>query len=363
MAHGEAVSRRIFLYAGSYTHQSSVGIRIYDATDPEGFLIETGQVTDIEHPSFLAVHPNGQVLYAVSETASEGGGGLVAFRIDPLDGSLSVIDRTTSQGAAPCYVSLDAHGRYVYIANYVSGSIAVYSLESDGRFGELVAVHKHVGTGPSQRQDRPHAHCVIADPGGDTVYAVDLGADRIFRYGHIQSGTEKGLVLRDSLSLDPGSGPRHLVFHPDQPVAFLVCELESTVSTFGVDSATGELNRLQTLSTLPPDFAGESIGAEVRVHPDGRHVYVSNRGHDSIAVFRFHGFGEPLESLGHVPSAGHTPRSFAVHPFGRSLIVANQDSDTIVPFTIEAHSGIPQQHGVSSAASQPVFLTFVEMEP
>lgn len=361
MPHGKALLTRTLLYVGCYTHHSSVGIHVYDASDPDGVLVETSEVERVEHPSFLAVHPNGKVLYAVSETASIDGGGLVAFRIDPIDGSLSVIDRTTSQGAAPCYVSLDAHGRYVYVANYLSGSVAVYSLESDGRFRDLVAIHQHDGSGPSPRQDGPHAHCIVADPHGVAVYAVDLGADRIFRYGHDHNCAKQSFGLRDSLVLDPGSGPRHLAFHPKQPVAFLVCELDSTLITLGVDSATGELCRLHTRSTLPHGFAGESIGAEVRIHPDGQHVYVSNRGNDSIAVFRFAGLDEPLESLGHVASGGQTPRSFAVHPSGRSLIVANQDSNNIVSFRIEGETGIPQLRGGSHHASQPVSLTFVEM--
>ncbi len=362
MARGDSRASRAVLYVGCYTHESSVGIRVYDASDPEGLLIETSEVMDVEHPSFLAAHPNRQVLYAVSETASDDGGGLVAFGIDPLDGSLSVIDRTTSQGAAPCYVSLDALGRFLYVANYLSGSIAVYALASDGRFGEVIAIHQHTGSGPSARQGGPHAHCILADPSGDSVYAVDLGADRIFRYGHDHHCAKQGFGLRDSLALDPGSGPRHLAFHPEQPVAFLVCELDSTLITLGVDSATGALSRLHTHSTLPHDFAGESIGAEVRIHPDGHHVYASNRGNDSIAVFRFTGLDQALESLGHVPSAGQTPRGFAVHPSGRSMMVANQDSNTIVPFRIDSETGIPQQRGGSCVASQPVFLTFLELE-
>lgn len=362
MTPGNSQPSRTYLYAGCYTNQSSVGIHVYNAANPEGPLVKTSEFSGVDHPSFLAAHPNGRVLYAVSETASDDGGGLVAFRIDPLDGSLSVIDHTTSHGAAPCYVSLDALGHFLYVANYLSGSIAVYALESDGRFGEVVAVRQHTGSGPSARQDGPHAHCIVADPSGEAVYAVDLGADHIFRYGHDHHLAKQRFGLRDSLALEPGSGPRHLAFHPEQPVAFLVCELDSTIITLGVDSATGALSRMQTHSTLPHNFAGESIGAEVRIHPNGHHVYVSNRGHDSLAVFRFTGLGEPLKSLGHVASAGQTPRSFAVHPSGRSLIVANQDSNTIVPFKIDSETGMPKSRGGSSVASEPVFLTFVGLD-
>ncbi len=268
---------------------------------PPVCLVERSEFEGVEHPSFLAAHPGGNVLYAVSETASSDGGGLVALRVDPVDGSLTVIDRVSSHGDAPCYVSVDADGRYLYVANYLSGTIAVYALAPDGRFGELVATHQHSGSGPSARQQGPHAHCIVPGPVGDSVYAVDLGTDRVSHYVHDRQHDGDAFVLDDQLVLDAGSGPRHLAFHPEQPVGFLVCELDSTIVTLGVDPTDGRLTRLRSSSTLPDDFVGESIAAEVRVHPNGRHVYVSNRGHDSIAVFGFTGPDEPLEPLGHVP--------------------------------------------------------------
>ena len=349
---------RTSLYVGCYTHESPVGIRVYDSSDPSGRLVEHSEVEGIEYPSFLTAHPGGGVLYAVSETAPSGD--LVALRINPVDGSLVVIDRVSSHGSAPCYVSVDASGRYLYIANYLSGNIAVYTLDDDGRFGDLVATHQHRGSGPSARQDGPHAHCLLPNPGGDAVYAVDLGTDRVSRYVHHRHQGVEGFTLVDELALDAGAGPRHLAFHPGQLVAFVVGELDSTLVTLGVDPVDGRLTRLHTTPTLPVDFAGESIAAEVRVHPNGRYVYVSNRGHDSIAVFGVAGAGQPLEPLGHVPSGGRTPRNFAVHPSGRALLAANQDSHTIVPFEIDPSTGIPRQLDVSYGVSEPTCLTFVE---
>ncbi len=359
------MTERTFLFAGCYTHDSSVGICVFDASDPHGGLAELSQVEGIEHPSFLAAHPNGQVLYAVSETSSTEGGGVVALSIDSADGSLTMIDRVSSQGSAPCYVSVAGDGRYLYVANYVGGSIAVYSLAPDGRFGDLVAVHQHHGSGPTARQEGPHPHCIM--PGtnapansGHSVYAADLGTDRVIRYAHDgrQHGDQFGPA--DELVFDPGCGPRHLAFHPEQPVAFVVCELASTIEVLGVEEETGRLTRHGSWSTLPDGFVGSSIGAEVRVHPNGRQVYVSNRGHDSIAVFAFGGPLEPLVPLGHVPSGGVTPRSFAVHPSGRALLVANQDSNSIVRFTIDPATGIPEQCADAYRVSQPVCLTFLE---
>jgi len=355
------MSRRTHLYVGCYTHESSIGIHVYDSSDPAGLLVEQSEFDGVEHPSFLATHPSGNFLYAVSETASPEGGSLVALRIDPVDGSLSMIDCAPSHGSAPCHLSVDADGRYLYVANYVSGTVAVYVLEHDGRFGELIATHQHSGSGPSARQDRPHAHCIVPGPIGDSVYAADLGTDRVSHYVHDRHDGGDAFVLADELALDPGAGPRHLAFHPEQPVGFLVCELDSTVATLGIDPADGHLTHVRSVSTLPDDVDGESIAAEVRVHPTGRYVYVSNRGHDSIAVFGFAGLDEPLEPLGHVHSGGRTPRNFAVHPSGHSLLVANQDSNTLVPFEIDAVTGLPRQLDTTYDVSQPVCVTFLDV--
>ena len=355
-----------FLYAGCYTHDSPVGIRVYEAVGPDGLLEERSQIEGVEHPSFLAAHPSGRVLYAVSETASfdgSEGGGLVSFAIEPADGTLTPLDRMSSPGAGPCHVSVDAAGRHVYVANYLSGSIAVYSLAADGRVGSLVAHRRHRGSGPSPRQDGPHAHCVLPGPDGVSVHVVDLGLDCVVRYEHAGAHhhDDNGFHARERLALDPGSGPRHLTFHPGGRIAFLVCELQSTIEVLASDVATGQLTALSSCSTLPEGFRGDSLAAEVRVHPSGHRVYVSNRGDDSIAVFAFTASDNRLEHLAHCESGGKTPRSFAVHPSGRSLVVANQDSNSIVPFGLDACTAVPERLGVSHDASEPVCLTFVDV--
>lgn len=352
------------LYAGCYTHESPVGVRVYDASDPDGHLVERGEVTGIEQASFLAVHPNGRVLYAVSETTSfDGGegGGLVAFRIDPDDGSLTQFDRAPSRGAAPCYVSVSADGRHVHVANYLSGTIAVYAASADGGFGELVACREHRGSGPTSRQEGPHPHCVLPGPGGEWVYAADLGTDRVVRYRRDRGPGREAFEACEDHAFDAGAGPRHLAFHPGFAVAFVVCELLSTLVVLGVDPTTGALSEIGRRCTLPDDFVGDSIAAEVRVHPRGHRVYVSNRGHDSIAVFGFTDPSAPLELLGHVATGGRTPRNFAIHPAGRSLLVANQDSDTIVAFGIDPDSGLPRELGITYDISEPVCLTFADV--
>jgi len=352
---------RTLAFVGSYTHESAVGIRVYDASERGGRLVELSQHEGIEHPSYLAVHPSGAILYAVSEMAGPDGGQLVALGVDPAAGTLRELGRVPSQGAAPCYVSVDRAGHCAYVANYASGTVASYALEHDGRFGELIAAHQHEGSGPNARQDGPHAHCIVPGPAGECVYSTDLGTDRVGRYAGDRRPDAGSFRLVDELAVDPGAGPRHLVFHPERPVGFLVCELDSTIVMLGLDPNDGRLTRLGSHSTLPGDFEGESIAAEVRVHPNGRHVYVSNRGHDSIAVFGVADDAQSLESLGHVASGGRTPRNFAVHPSGDTLFVANQDSDEIVAFGVDAQTGVPCPLDVTYAVSKPVCVTFAEV--
>ena len=198
-------------------------------------------------------------------------------------------------------------------------------------------------------------------PNDHFVYAVDLGTDRVYRYVHGPGNGRESFALEEGFALDPGTGPRHLVFHPGESVAFVVGELDSTLVTVDVDPISGNLTRRTTCSTLPDEFDGESIAAEIRVHPNGRYVYVSNRGHDSIAVFGFVDSGAPLEPLGHVHSGGRTPRNFALHPSGRALWVANQDSHTVVPFEIDPSTGLLRQLDASYSVSEPTCLTILEV--
>lgn len=356
-----------FLYVGCYTHESPVAIGVYDASDRDGGLVELGAFTGVRHASFLAAHPGGQVLYAVSETTSfdgSDGGGILSFRIDQNDGSLTVLDRVSSHGAAPCYVSVDGDGRYLHVANYLSGTIAVYALGLDGRIGDVVAVRRHEGSGPNpDRQEGPHAHCIVPGPYGASVYAADLGIDRVMHYHYSDStrgGSHGGLDVRGEAVLEPGSGPRHIAFHPHLPVAFVICELSSTIVTLAIDTVSGALEVRGSCSTLPPDFDGRSTAAEVRIGRDGSRVYASNRGHDSIAVFAFTHPDQPLEPLGHVDVGGRTPRNFALHPSGRAVLVANQDSNTIVRFGLDPGTGMPGPSEIVAEQSRPVGLTFVE---
>lgn len=347
------------LFVGCYTHRSPAGIHTYAVSDADGQLTTRSSTRGPEHASFLAAHPHGRIIYAVSELDDHGE--VVALRIDPDDVSMTEIDRVPSHGSAPCHVSVDTTGRHAYVANYGSGSIAAYALEPDGRFGELMASVQHEGSGPHPRQAGPHAHSVVPDPRGSGFYAVDLGIDAIHHYEHRLDGT--GLRLAGTTTLAPGSGPRHMAFHPRHPLTFVVGELDSTLICLDVDQTTGVLHPSDTRSTLPDAFAGESIAADVHVHPNGRFVYVSNRGHDSIATFALSEDGAEVTMLGHHPTGGQTPRNFAIHPDGKSLFVANQDTNTIVSMAIEPTTGRLSGGTVVADVNEPVCLVFVEHSP
>lgn len=339
------------LYVGCYTTRSRIGVHTFSVGPGATLTRRDGAETD--HASFLAVRGATSTIYAVRETT--GAGAVVALRIGR--NGLEVIDEVSSLGDAPCHVS--THGDRLFVANYASGSVAAYALLPDGRFGDLVAHHQHHGSGPHVRQQTAHAHCVVPAPDGRSLYAVDLGTDRVLQY--VTDGRGR-LSHADDTTLSPGAGPRHLAFHPTLPVAFIVCELDCTLVVADVDSVSGRLTPRLARSTLPADTAGESLAAEVVVHPDGGRVYVSTRGCDIVTTFAFDGDHGYLEALDHVASGGVTPRHIALHPSGELLFVAHQDSDSIVAFDL-AEDGLPQSIGTVAEVSQPVCLAFGGSDP
>jgi 6-phosphogluconolactonase len=349
------------VYVGCSTGESRVGIHVFDLerTERGPTLVPRARVEDVAHPTFLTAHPTEPVLYAVSETVA---GALVSFHIDPADGTLVEWQRASSAGDGPCHLATD--GAHLYVANYTSGSAAAYTLLPDGRISDLVWSAQHRGSGPHVRQDAPHAHCAVPDPHRRSVHVVDLGTDRVVRYD--ADPATGGFHHAAELALEPGSGPRHLAFHPHEPMAFVVCELDSTLVALridgSVDGPTGELVPGRTTSTLPDGFAGESLAAAVRVHPDGHRVFVSNRGHDSIATFAIGGPGEPLTSLGHVASGGTGPRDLAIDPSGELLLAANRQSGHIAGFALDDRTALPRPLGTVARVPEPACILVMEVD-
>ena len=331
------------LYVGTYTEAGRTdGLYLLRMDTLSGALRQVEALDVGANPSFLTIHPNGRTLYSVNEvTETEGRptGAVRAFAIDAESGALTWLDEQPSEGAAPCYVSTDRKGRFVLVANYVSGTVATLPIDATGALDHASHVVQHVGKGPvTARQERAHAHCVVPHPSNRFVLAADLGVDRVLVYRFDEgTGALAHLEERDAV-LPPGTGPRHLAFHPTLPLVFVSGELNSTVSALHCDPQTGALRVVQTLSTLPASFKGENFPADIHVAPSGRTLYVSNRGHNSVAVFSISAKGTlALQQV--ISTGGNWPRNFTIDPSGRWLLVANQKSGSVEVFARDAESG------------------------
>jgi 6-phosphogluconolactonase len=355
----------MYVYVGAYTGPGkSEGINTFLLDEASGALTPAGPVTPTDHPSFLALHPGRAVLYAVHETSpDEGAGpGVSAFRIDPTSGALALLNRQPSQGTSPCYVSLDPAGRFVLVANYGDGTLSIFPVQADGSLGEASHVEQHDGSGPHERrQQGPHAHSVQFDPGGRFVLACDLGIDRVMVYRLSDDGK---LVANDppGVATPAGGGPRHLAFSPDGRFAYVNDEISSALNVLAYDAERGALTLLQTVSTLPEGVSvPNNSTAQVKVHPSGLMVYVSNRGHDSLALFEVEAGKGTVTPVGHQPTGGRTPRNFNLTGDGTWLIAANQNGDSLVTFRADRTSGRLTETGQVVATAAPVCVCFAEM--
>ena len=362
------------VYVGTYTkalsHTPGSAEGIYRCRfDPAtGALAVEGVATGVINPSYLALDPSRRYLYAVEEIddyEGQASGAVSAFAVDQATGDLTWLNRQPTFGTAPCHVSVDASGRWVLVANYGSGSIAAYPIEAGGRLGTSSAFVQHEGGSVNpQRQQGPHAHMIMPDPrpvaaGMPTrVLVNDLGLDKVLAY---QLDHGKGTLTPDSPpwgTVEPGQGPRHLAFHPSKDLLYVLNEIGSSLTTFAYDPASGALNALQSLSTLPETFMGRNSCADIHIAPSGRYVYSSNRGHDSIASFAVDEATGTLTALGHTPTGGSTPRNFALDPSGAFLLAANQRGDSIVSFRVDQESGSLTPTGDVATVPTPVCILF-----
>ncbi|MCR9291217.1 MAG: lactonase family protein [bacterium] len=348
-------NNKLPFFIGTYTGGASQGIYRSELSLDDGSLAEPSLVAELTNPSFLTIHPSGNVLYAVSEVA-ESDRQVVAYRIRD-DLTLEEIGAAASAGSGPCYVSTDHAGEFLFVANYGSGSIAAFRLKPDGGLGPLTSQHQHQGSSINERrQQSPHAHCILADPTDRFVCAVDLGTDQVVIY---ELNRESGQLQATGkpFKATPGHGPRHLAFHPDGKHAFVIHELTCMLSLCSWDAEAGRLEELQQISTLPVDMQSGYSTAEVLVHPSGKFVFGSNRGHDSIAGFRF--MDNKLSSIGHTPTSGKTPRNFRIDPSGKFLLAENQQSDSIVVFRIDPRTGELTHTGNTASVGSPCCIKFL----
>ena len=352
------------LYVGTYTEGTrSEGIYLIRMDRRSGQLRRVGSVAAGANPSFLTIHPNGRVLYAVNELEKYNGratGAVTAFAIAKDTGALTPLNEQPSEGGAPCFVSVDRSGRVVLVANYVGGNVAVLALRANGALDPAAHVVQHTGTGPNaERQEAPHAHCILPDPANRFALAADLGADRVFVYRLDLGGKSLPHVEGGDAVMRPGAGPRHIAFHPTLPLVFVANELDSTVATLRFDAERGALSPLDAFSTVPAGWSGTNYPADIHVAASGRILYVSNRGHNSIAVFSVAESTGALVLDQTVSTEGDWPRNFSLDPTGRWLLAANQRSDSVVVFGRDPDTGRLTPTRQRIAIPRPVCLRFL----
>ncbi|MGQ9662795.1 MAG: lactonase family protein [Kiritimatiellia bacterium] len=355
---------KLCLFIGTYTSRGSAGI--YRAWfEPHSEWVELEGLAAREgNPSFLALGPSGDLLYAVCDLDAEnpGQGAVSAYRITGPTGELKFLNRASMHGPRGCHLTVDRTGSIVLVANYTEGSVSAFPVGNDGSLGERSDFHQYHGRGPnSRRQEKPHAHSVSISPDNRIAVVADLGTDRLMLYQLDTVGKRLLPHAPQFVSVQPGAGPRHFAFHPNGRWAYLINELDSTLTVFAYDAPAGLLRTLQTESALPADFAGENIAADVHVSPSGRFVYCSNRGHDSIAVFAVDSETGRVSVVGHTETRGRTPRNFVLTPDGDYLLAANQATGNVVVFRVDSRSGSLAPAGGEIRISMPVCLLFAEV--
>lgn len=353
----------LFVYIGTYTNGDSKGIYRLKLNLTSGALSSPELVAESVNPSFLAIDPKEQFLFAVNEVGQYmniEGGAVSAFSIDSKTGNLTFLNHQTTQGADPCHLVVDAAGKHILVANYSGGSVAVLPFNNRGQLGAATSFVQHVGSSiNSARQSEPHAHSINLSPDNQYALAADLGTDEILIY---QFDSQQGqLTPHDPAAarVTAGAGPRHFTFHPNGQRVYAINELASSITVFRYHEDRGTLETLQEISTLPKTFDGSTSTAEIQIHPSGNFVYGSNRGHDSIAIFSVNPQTGTLLSRGYVSTRGQTPRNFTIDPTGRYLLIANQTTHDIFVFAIDPLSGNLEPIGEAVAIPNPVCIRFI----
>ena len=351
------------VYIGTYTKTDDQGIHWLKLDLGSGKLTPVGKLAGQKNPSFLAIHPNKKFLYAVNEIGNykgEKAGGVSAYSIDQKTGALIFLNQQSSKGGEPCHLVVDATGRNVLVANYTGGSVASLPISRKGRLRKAASFIQHEGSSVLKpRQSVPHGHSINVSPGNKFAVAADLGLDKVLVYGFNAKGGK--LTPAGFAKVAPGAGPRHFAFHPNGKFAYVINEITLTVTAFSWDEGTGKLSELQTITTLPVERGKGMSTAEVQVHPSGKFLYGSNRGHNTIAVFSIDQKTGKLKAVQHQSTLGKTPRNFGLDPTGKFLIAANQSSGDIFTFHINQDTGELKPTGHSVKIPFPVCVKFLDL--
>ena len=358
----DSLENRYYAYIGTYTHGKSKGIYVFHFNTITGKLELAGTSSELENPSYLCISKDNRFLYAVMETEvyqGKSGGAVAAYSINKQTGMLGLLNIRPTKGKDPCHLSTDSHNRFLFAANYSDGTLTVFPLEKDGHIGSMSAIIRHKGSGQDKvRQEEPHMHYAALTPDEKYLCAVDLGLDKINVYDFSPNYGCPSTAEKLSVNIKPGSGPRHMEFSPNGNFAYLLTELSSEVVVFKYDSTGGGFDHIQTVSTLAADLEASSFCAAIHISPGGEYLYASNRGQDSLALFKTDQDSGMLELISHISTRGKTPRDFAIDPSGRFLLAANQDSDTLVTYAIRPESGKLELSGNTLEIPSPVCIKF-----
>jgi 6-phosphogluconolactonase len=361
---GKSSMKEMLLYVGTYTSGKSEGIYVLKFDLKSGKLMPHKIVKDVVEPSFLTIDAYRKFLYAVNETAEyegEKSGAVSSFAIDQTTGDLRFLNKQASLGGAPCFITTSKDSKFALVANYLGGNVSVFPIENDGKLGASTDLAQHTGFGPSKdRQEAAHAHSITLDRNNRFAFAADLGIDRLMIYQFDnKTGKLEPNKAQPFFQAQPGAGPRHFTFHPSGKSAFLINELTSSITSLAYDEKLGTLKEIQTVPTLPKAFEGANTCADIHVSPDGRFLYGSNRGHDSIVSYRIGKNDGKLSFIESTPTGGKRPRNFAIDPTGKYLLAANQDSDLIVVFRIDKKTGKLTATETSAEVPTPVCLKLI----
>ena len=365
---GGKKTKEMLVYIGTYTSgkgkSKSDGIYVYKLNPETGELSPHKTVENVVEPSYIAIDKKRKYLYAVNETETYQGkksGAVSAFAIDQKTGGLTFLNKQPSLGGAPCFIIVSENENFVLAANYLGGNVSSFPVQKDGSLGASIDLQQNMGTGPNKdRQEAAHAHSINLDEKNHFAYLCDLGVDKIFIYKFDKkTGKLSPNPAQKIFQAKPGAGPRHFAFHPNNKIAFVINELDSTVTSLDYDSKRGTLKEVQTISTLPEDFKGANTCADLHVSPDGKFLYGSNRGHDSIVSFKIDDKSGKLNFVEHTSTGGKTPRNFAISPDGKFLLAANQNSDSVVVFRVDDMSGKLTATGKTAQVPMPVCLKVI----
>jgi 6-phosphogluconolactonase len=357
-----AAQNQFWVYIGTSTHppSKSKGIYLYQLDAASGTITDKGVVAEIGDPGWQKINQNGKFLYTVATAEKHRQSIVAAYRIDSQTGALSWLNQQATRGEDSTHLDVDPSRSLAVVANYSSGDLSVMPINPDGTVAAPTAVIKHSGSSVNpDRQTHPYVHSCNIDPSGKYMLACDLGVDKIYIYRLDPASQSLSNANPPTVSVPPGSGPRHLSFHPNGKFAYLVTEMGGTVAAYSWDSTSGQLRALQTVSTLPSAFLGYNKSAEVRILPNGKFLYASNRGPDDLAIFSIDPVQGTLKLVGFQPTGGKGPRDFAIDPTGNFLFAANQDSDSVTVFRVNADTGMLTSMNAALKVPVPICVTFL----